>query len=228
MDDKDALVVIFSRNAFYKRLHYLALAALALNVGVIVVLAWICVYLLRNPTAPLFFATDNVGRLIKIVPVNTPNMTLDQVIQWTNQAVQSAYSYDYINYRAQLQSTEKYFTSYGWGKYIGALTASNNLVALTQRKMIAIAQVVDKPKILAEGILGGAYAWKFQMPILVTYYLPPYDDKTKFSNPLQVTVIVQRQQVLEGDKGLGIVQLIGNLSSQASSPQEISGTQTGT
>lgn len=227
MEDKDALVVIFSRNAFYKRIHYLALAAFGLCIFVIFFLIWSCFYLLRNPTHPLFFATDNVGRLIKIVPINTPNMSTDDVTQWTIDAVQNAFSYDFINYRAQLQGAQRYFTTYGWGKYISALTASNNIVALTQRKIIAIAQVVDKPKILAQGILGGAYAWKFQMPILVTYYLPPYDDKSKFSNPLQVTVIVQRESVLQGYRGLGIVQLISNIASQATQPQEISGTETG-
>jgi intracellular multiplication protein IcmL len=228
MNDNDALEVVFSRNSFYKRLHFLALAAFALSLLVIVILIWTFFYLIKNPTHPLFFATDSVGRLIQIVPVNRPNMTTDEVMAWTVEGVQRAYSYDYVNYRAQLQGAQRYFTTYGWSKYMAGLVASNNLVALTQRRMIFIAQVVDQPKLVAQGILGGSYAWKFQIPLLVTYSLPPYDDKSRFENPLQVTVVVQRQPVLQSYKGLGIVQLNANLATETSNqPQEISGTPTG-
>src|SRR5580700_7831021 len=103
MDANDTLVMVFSRNAFYKRLHYLVLAAFFLGLFVIVFLMLTLHYLYRNPTRPIYFATDNVGRLIYIVPVNTPNMTPDEVTAWVINAVEAANSYDFINFRAQLQ-----------------------------------------------------------------------------------------------------------------------------
>lgn len=230
MDSKDALVLTYSRNSFYKQMHYLVLAAFAISVVVIVILIWTLAFLLKNPTRPVYFATDNVSRLIQIVPVNTPNMTMDEVIAWTIEAVQASYSYDFINYRTQLQNSQKYFTNYGWRTYMQALTLSNNLLALTARKQIVIAHVIDKPQLEVGGILNGAYAWKFNMPLLITYSMPPYDgsDKSKFSNALKVSVIVQRQQVLEGYKGLGIVQLVSEFATEGSTqPQQISGTSAG-
>lgn len=225
MTEKDALVLVVSRNAFYRRLHFLALGAFFLALLVIAALIWVAVYLIRNPTQPLYFATDNVGRLIKVVPVNVPNMSENDVMAWAIDAVQAANAYDYLNYHRQLQSAQKYFTNYGWQNYMSALIASNNLPAIIQRKIIVLAQVVDQPKIIAEGILGGAYAWKFQMPLLVTYWRSPFDEKSKFTNPLQVTVIVQRQPVLRGYKGLGIVQLYENIATvEANQSQGISGT----
>ena len=227
MESHDALVLIMLRNAFYRRMHYCALAALTLALLVNAALISVFVYLFKNPTHPIYFAADKVGRLIQIIPVNVPNMTQAQVNAWTVNAVQSAYSLDYINYRAQLQNAEKYFTSYGWSKYMQALTASSNLVALTERKQIVIATVVGQPKILAQGILGGSYAWKYSMPLLVTYSQPPYDDKNQYSNAVDVSVIVQRKPILQGDKGLGIVQLVANLATQsATQPQIISDTST--
>lgn len=228
MAEQDALVVVLSRNAFYKRLHYLAIGVFVWCLLVISVLLWGVIYIINNPFHPLYFATDNVGRLIRIISVEAPNMTADDVVKWSIDAVEASYSYDYINYRAQIQDAQKYFTNYGWTNYVGALRASNNLLALTQRKMVAMAQVVGKPKLLVEGLLSGAYAWKYQMPVLVTYSYPPYDDKSRFSNPLEVTVIVQRQPPLEGYKGLGVVQMIGRfVASSSNQPQEISGTETG-
>lgn len=227
MATEDALMAVFARNYFYRRLYYLALSAFALSLLVIATLIWAIIFLIKNPTHPLYFATDKIGRLFQVIPVTRPNMSTNDVINWTIAAVQNANSYDYVNYRAQIQGAQKYFTNYGWNKYMSALTASNNLIALTQRKQIVIAQIVNQPKILAQGLLGGAYAWKFEMPMLVTYWNPPYDDKSKFYNAEIVSVIVQRQPVLQSYQGLGIVQFIARTATTANQPPEISTTPTG-
>jgi intracellular multiplication protein IcmL len=125
--------------------------------------------------------------------------------------VQAAYSFDYLNYRSQMQNAQKYFTSYGWTTYVRALRLSGNLSAVTDAKRIAMARVVEAPKLLAEGLLGGSYAWKFQMPVLVTYFEPPYTDQTSFASAIKVTVLVQRQPPLQGYQGLGIMQFIAEM-----------------
>jgi intracellular multiplication protein IcmL len=226
MDNNEALALVFSRNTFYKRMHYLTLAAFGLALIVIIFLGSVLTFLLRNPTQPIYFETDNVSRLIKVIPVNTPNMTKEDVIAWTTEAVEAAYSYNFINFRAQLQSAQKYFTNYGWRTYMKELVRSNNLVGIRERKFIGIAKVIDT-KELTEGILSGAYAWKFQMLVYATYLQPPnYDDVTKISNPLVVTSIVQRQPVLQGYKGLGILQMIGDWATRESVQSQTSNTST--
>jgi intracellular multiplication protein IcmL len=217
MSSNDALVLVLSRNAFYKRLHILALGALGLNIVIIIMLSCALAYLLKNPAKPLYFAADEVGRMIQIVPVNIPNMTTEAVTAWTVNAVQSAYSYDYINYRAQLQSSEKYFTNYGWNAYMKALGLSGNLRGLTSRQQVVLAQVIAPPKLLRQALLGGALAWQFEMPLLVIYTMPPYDGSNQFSNAWIVTATVQRQPILQGDNGLGIVQLISRVPTADSS-----------
>src|SRR3990167_4707694 len=154
----NALVMVFERNSFYRRQYLLALAAVGLSIIVIGVLSWVLSFLLRNPIHPLYFATDSIGRIIPIIPVSEPNMSNDQVAAWTVDAVQKAYSYDYVNYRLQLQQAERYFTQYGWNQYITAITATGNVLAIQERKMVVIAQVIDQPKLVAEGILSGRYA----------------------------------------------------------------------
>lgn len=228
MKKQDALVAVLARNSFYKGLHYLALGALFLSLVVIGWLTWVLIYIAKYQVHPLYFVTDNVGRLIDSVPVDKPNMTNEDVVNWAINAAQATYSYDYINFRSQLQGAQKYFTSYGWSKYMAALQASNNLAALKERKMIVLARVVYAPKLLAEGILSGAYAWKFQMSMLVTYMLPPYDDKSQFTNPLDVSMIVQRQPEIKSYKGLGIVQIVGTIAATApTGPQALPSTPTG-
>lgn len=224
MEKQDALAIVLARNAFYKRMHYLALGALTLSYVVTIVLLWMLTILWRKPAEPIYFAADSVGRLIKIIPLTVPNMSLDEVVAWTVDAVQAAFSYNYVNYRSELQNAQRFFTNYGWTNYMKALTASNNLVALTQRRMIVIAQVVGRPKLVTQGILSGAYAWKFEMPLLVTFMTPPFDNKSKYANALTVSVIVQRQPVLQSYRGLGIVQVIASSATAVPSQTPMSAT----
>ncbi len=223
MTHDNAILAVIERNQFYRRQYLLALGAFFLSLMALVALVWALCYVIRNPVPPLYFATDNVGRLIEVIPVNRPNMSTEDVGKWTIHAVERANSYDYVNYREQMQSAQKYFTDYGWTKFLKAFKASKNLDGLTINKMIFEAKVVGDPKLITEGILGGAYAWKFEMPMLVTYWLPPYDEKSTFPNALNVSVIVQRQSILQSTDGLGITQLV---STFASTPQTDSSTIT--
>lgn len=207
----EALRMVYLRNDFYRKKFYFALSIYLLSLIVIAVLIGALWYLIKNPTRPLYFVTDQVGRLIQDIPRTSPNMSTEDASKWAIEAVEAAYSYDFVNYRRQLQNAQKYFMDYGWRTYMDGLKASNNLLALTQRKMVIIAKAVGKPKLLVEGILGGAYAWKFEIPVLVTYLLPPFDAKSRFQNPLLITVIVQRQSILNSYRGLGIVQMIGKI-----------------
>jgi intracellular multiplication protein IcmL len=208
---EDALILVHLRNQFYRKKFYLALSIFLLCIIIIGFLIGVIAYLVKHPTHPLYFVTDSVSRLLQDPPRTEPMMSTDDAAKWAIEAVETAYSYDFVNYREQLQSAQRFFSDYGWQEYMRSLSASNNLIALSQRKMVFIAKVVDKPKLIVEGILGGAYAWKFQMPLLVTYLTPPYGDKDSFRNPILVTVVVQRQSLLTSYKGLSIIQMIGNL-----------------
>jgi intracellular multiplication protein IcmL len=213
----DAIVLIQLRNDFYRKKFYLLLGIFSLCLIVMCLLAGVLVYLIKNPTRPIYFVADSVGRLIYDVPLIQPNMSIEAVTAWTVEAVEAAYTYNYINFRSQLQDSEKYFTRYGWQEYMRGLTASNNLLALSQRKMLFIAKVIGPPKLMTEGILGGAYAYKFEMPVLVSYLSPPYDNvigKSRFDNALLVDVIVQRQKILSSYKGLAILQLLAKTPPQ--------------
>lgn len=204
----EALTNVFLRNEFYRKKYQITLAIYIVCLIIIVFLIGIIVYLVKNPTRPLYFATDDVTRLIQDIPLSSPNMSTQNVAAWVLEAVQAANSYDFANYRQELQDAQKYFTEYGWRNYMQSLQTSNNLLALTQRKLVVSAQIVAAPQLVKEGLLGARYAWKFEMPMLVTYWSPPYDDKSKYQNALRVSVTVRRENILESYKGLGIVQMI--------------------
>lgn len=215
MEDS-AIAMVALRNDFYRRKYQTVLLIHLLSWLVIFILLGMIYYLHKHPRSPYFFATDNALRFFPSVPLQQPNMTDDAVIAWAGEAIESAMSYNYMNYREELQNAQKYFTDYGWHTYMQGLTQSLNLVALKERKQIVTAKLAGPGKITVEGGLGStqAYAWKIEFPVLVTYMMPPYDnspDRGVFQNALNVSVIVQRQDELASYKGLGIVQLIATL-----------------
>jgi intracellular multiplication protein IcmL len=198
---------VLTRNLFYRKRFHMLLGFCLLAVVFDLILGMIAWYLLRHPVEPLYFPTDKAGRLIYEVPLEDPNLSEKALSDWIVHAVEAAYSYDFINYRRQLQNAQAYFTDSGWGEYMKGLDRSRNLVGLVERKMVAIAKVFDVPVKIKEGLMGGKLAWKFEVRVVMHYQMPPFDGKSDYENPLIVTVVVQRQDILQGQQGLGIVQL---------------------
>jgi hypothetical protein len=55
----------------------------------------------------------------------------------------------------------------------------------------------------------------------MTYLKPPqYDVATQRVDPLVLTVLIQRQPLLQSYKGLGIIQIVGQFATGAINPPE--------
>lgn len=213
-DTTDALMLVELRNQFYRKKFHFLLGVFALSLVVIMILISILVYLINHTTQPYYFVADSLGRFIQEPSVKEPNMSMQDVMDWTKEAVENAYSFDSVNYRGQLQEAEKYFSPKAWDDYMKELTASNNLLTIQQRKWIFVAKA-NPPKLLTEGFVGGALSWRFEIPLIVSYLKPPlFDEKTVTRNVYVVTVIVQRQKLLESYKGLAIISMVLSSASE--------------
>lgn len=205
----DALVLVQLRNAFYKKKFHLILGIYLLSLMVIGILISILVYLEVYNVKPRYFVADQAGRLIKDIPLGELNMSTEDLFAWTVEAVESANSFDFVNYRQQFQDAQKYFMDDSWARYMKELTISDNLLTLKERKWVFVAKIIGKPTLVTEGVLSGVRAYKFELPMLVTYLKPPlYDNKNSVSNAFIVTVIVVRRNLLESYKGLAIYSMV--------------------
>src|SRR5690349_3233681 len=123
-----AAELIILRNAFYRtRLHFVFFLWVLSVLGMIV-LCSIVFSFIRHPIQPVYFPVDHAGKLIKEVPITQQNLSDLSVTAWVKNAVEVAYSYDFVNYRAQLQNAQQYFFENGWQQYMRGLTQSGNLV----------------------------------------------------------------------------------------------------
>lgn len=201
---EDALTAVTLRNNFYRDGQLKLMVVLLLSVICNFILVSTLVYIFTHPPAPKYFATSINGRITPLYPLNEPNQSDSAILQWTNQAAIAAFSYNFVNYRTELQASSGFFTADGWDQFLSALQSSNNLDAVKAKKLIVSAVATKAPVILQKGILNGRYSWRIQMPILVTYQSA--SEFTQQSNV--VTVLVTRVSTLNSPRGIGISQFV--------------------
>lgn len=201
---EDALAVVHLRNQFYKDSQRKVMLALLVAMLANLLLGGLLIYIILHPPAPKYFATSINGRITPLFPLNEPNQSDSAVLQWANQAAIAAFTYNFVNYRDELQASSGFFTAEGWDQFLNALQQSNNLDAVKAKKLIVSAVATRAPIILQKGILNGSYSWRVQMPILVTYQSA--SEFTQQNNV--VTMLITRVSTLNSPRGIGIAQFV--------------------
>ncbi|VEB32494.1 type IVB secretion system apparatus protein IcmL/DotI [Legionella cherrii] len=201
---EDSLTVVALRNKFYKDSQRKVMLALLIALIINIVLAALLVYMITHPPAPKYFATSINGRITPLFPLNEPNQSDSAVLQWANQAAIAAFTYNFVNYRDELQASSGFFTPEGWDQFLSALQQSNNLDAVKAKKLIVSAVATRAPIILQKGVLNGYFSWRVQMPILVTYQSA--SEFTQQNNV--VTMLITRVSTLNSPRGIGISQFV--------------------
>lgn len=201
---EETLTAVTLRNNFYRDGQRKIILILLVSMMTNIILTLILTYILTHPPEPKYFATSISGRITPLFPLNEPNQSDSAVLQWANQAAIAAFSYNFVNYRSELQASSGFFTADGWDQFLSALQQSNNLDAVKAKKLIVSAVATRAPIILQKGILNGVYAWRVQMPILVTY-----QSASEFSQQNNVvTMLITRISTLNSPRGIGISQFV--------------------
>lgn len=201
---EDALLLVGLRNKFYKDNQRKVVFALLIAILVNVSLIFLLIYIITHPPAPKYFATTINGRITPLFPLDEPNQSDSAVLQWANQAAIAAFTYNFVNYRDELQASSGFFTAEGWSQFLDALQQSNNLDAVKAKKLVVSAVATRAPVILQKGILNGRYSWRVQMPVLVTYQSA--SEFTQQNNV--VTMLITRVSTLNSPRGIGIAQFV--------------------
>lgn len=201
---EDALAVVQLRNQFYQDSQRKVMLALLIAILANFLLAGLLFYVIAHPPAPKYFATSINGRITPLFPLSEPNQSDSAVLQWANQAAIAAFTYNFVNFRDELQASSGFFTAEGWDQFLDALQQSNNLDAVKAKKLIVSAVATRAPIILQKGLLNGHYSWRVQMPILVTYQSA--SEFTQQNNV--VTMLITRVSTLNSPRGIGIAQFV--------------------
>jgi intracellular multiplication protein IcmL len=204
-----ALEVVMNRNFFYRdnyrRVVAFALLLIFSNIAAVAVIFW----QVAHPAQPAYFATDNSGKITPLYSLSQPIISQSSLLEWATRASVTAYSYNFVEYEAQLQRAGNFFTPRGWANFTSALKSSRNLETVIVKKLVATAVPTGAPVILNRGVLGGRYSWKVKIPILVNYQ----SASTQFQQSLTVIMIIKRVPNVNDPKGIAIDQFIASVVS---------------
>lgn len=202
----DALELVRLRNNFYRDSYRRLLMAMLIMLIVNVFLIGVVFYQIANRPEPKYFATSADGRIMPLYALDQPMISPGELLQWTHRAAISAFTFNFVNYRDALQQLQNQFTADGWKYFQDALTTSRILETVLAKKLVVSAVATGTPIILDQGIINGRYAWKVQIPLLVTYQSP--NEQTQ--QPITVLIIVSRVPTVDMPKGIAIVSFIAS------------------
>ena len=137
----DALELVRLRNNFYRDNYRKVVSALLVALLAIIALVGAIVYLVMDRPAPTYFATTDSGNIIPIVPLDRPIVNDQSILRWATTAAVSAYTFNFLNYRQQLQTASQYFTEDGWQNYMAKLQQSGNLDSVIKRQLIVLSLI---------------------------------------------------------------------------------------
>ena len=201
---QDAIQTVMMRHEFYRdRFRWMLYGIVGLAISNILS-AYTIYYLVNDRPEPRYFATRADGGLIRLVPLNEPMLTQSAILTWAGKAATDAFTFDFVNFRQQLQEAAQAFTPDGWRSFLQALEDSRNLDAVRARKLIVNAALQGAPVILTEGVVNGVYSWRIEMPIVVAYRSA---NEVQRQN-LLVNMTVSRVPTLEFPEGVGITQFV--------------------
>ena len=200
----DSVELVRLRNNFYRDNYRRVVGGLLLMVVINLLLGVMIFYQIANRPAPQYFATSTDGRITPLYPLSEPMVAPNELLQWANRAAVAAYTYNFVNWRDALQNVQSNFTPDGWKYFEGALKASMTLETITAKKLVASAVATGAPVILDQGVINGRYAWKVQMPLLVTYQ----SSTEQIQQALVITMIISRVPTVDVPRGVAIVSFV--------------------
>lgn len=201
---QDALMAVMVRNRYYKKGQRKMTVVLLISLLINTLLGYLLIHIINNPPAPYYFATSINGRIVPLFPLDQPNQSDDSILLWATRAGIAAFTYNFVNYREELQASSEFFTPEGWSLFLNALEQSNNLDAVRAKRLIVSAATTSPATIVGKSITNGRYTWRVQMPIQVTYQSPT--EYTQQNN--LVTLVITRVSTLNTPQGIGIAQFV--------------------
>lgn len=193
-----------ARDALSRERHMLNLRVTSVLAGLLMVSVLGNVYLGIRPAEYRYFVTDPAGRITEIKAINRPVQSDEMVLNWATQTVTKAYSMNFANYAQQLKDIEGNFNDAGWRGYKEALTATGYLDKMLSNQYSTSAVPKSAPVVVVQGDLNGVWAWRLQIPIIVSY------KSASVSQTQEITVdaVVVRRPETENPSGLAIAQII--------------------
>lgn len=175
--------------SIYRKL--ISLSLITFIAVIIAIISTVQIYKMKVP--PRYIPLDVENRLLPTIPLDKPNITNGEVGQLALEAVKAINTYDYINWKEELQKTEIYFTPKGWNDYWDQFKLIGTLNTVQSQKMIVSIDVTSNMTVPHQKVVNGIYTWLVEIPVQITYYANKSD--ATGNNVQTGTIILQIERV---------------------------------
>lgn len=182
------------------RHHYHQILWLLMGIIVLMImLLGLVLYQVFHRPLPQFSALDTNGKRMMLTGFDEPNLLADTILRWASKAAITAYTFDFANYKIQLNAARPYFTATGWQAYLNSV---NDLITYITANRIFVNSVVSGAPIISNqgNLPDKGYTWRVQIPFLVTYQTSSSVVKRSFI----VVVTIVRVPTTINSQGIGI------------------------
>jgi len=149
--------------------------------------------------------TDNRA-ICEVSTETNPRVTTASVIEYAKDAVVNSYSYDYVNYRANLNDAgARWYTDDGRKAFLKTLDDSGNLERVLKGKMTLRAMSTQVGQLEETGRLAtGETYWLVQVPVAIEFYLGGDQQPRSRQDFLAAVTIVQTPASALNVKGIAV------------------------
>lgn len=190
-------------NSFYRYHYHHVLYGLMVIIALMMVAVGVVLYQIYQRPLPIFNAINPKGQTMLLTPFEEPNLLPDTILRWASKAASVAYTFDFVNYNRQINAARPFFTAAGWNDYGASVTGLVSTVV--KNKLFVNGVVAGTPVIANQGPLPGrGYAWRVQIPFLVTYQ----SSNTLSQRTFYVVLTLIRVSTSVNPQGIGIDQFV--------------------
>jgi intracellular multiplication protein IcmL len=190
-------------NHFFRDYYHYFIIGLIFVVFLIAAMVGVILFQVLNRPLPEFKAVRADGQAMVLTPFTEPNLMPDTILRWASKGAITAYTFDFVNYEKQVGLARSYFTEAGWSDYQNSI--SKLIKTIVQNQLFVTGVVSGTPVISSEGPLPGYdYAWRVQIPFLVTYQSANATSKQSYY--VQLTIV--KVPTLINPQGIGIDQFV--------------------
>lgn len=188
---------------FYAKYYHYILIFLLSALGLMIVIVSVLLYQSTHQPLPSFHAMQQDKKEIGLTPFEAPNLRPETILRWASKAAVTAYTFDLLRYREQVEAAKPYFTDLGWQDYLRSVTPL--LQSIVKNQLFVYGIVAGTPVISNQGPLPGkGNAWRVQIPFLVTYRSANTVENQKF----YVSLLLVEVPTNINPQGIGIDQFV--------------------
>jgi intracellular multiplication protein IcmL len=192
-----------SNNSFYQKYYHYFIIVLMVFLFLLCIVSGVVFYQAQHRPLPVFVAKQPSGQLLTLEPTYEPNLLPETIIRFASKAAVTAYTFDFVNYNKQIALARPYFTEDGWAAYLASVQGLLN--SIVSKQLFVYGVVAGTPVIANQGGLPGqSYAWRVQIPFLVTYATSTGSVNTNYFAVLTVV----KTSTNMNPQGIGIDQFV--------------------